>query len=241
MQKLEREIRNLKIYSAALTICFLITLGFVLYGNYIKNPKFQEINVERINIIEKNGDLKMVISNQERQHPGILNGKVIPRKGPRGAGLLFFNHLGDETGGLQYQGNDKHGHYAGLAFDKLNHDQSIALQHIEDKDGNHQVGLRMWERPKNTVWETVDTLKKIKKIKDPNERKNAMQQARKNGLIHATRLFIGKRKNNKVELVMSDSLARPRLILKVDTDGMPSMVFLDSDGKVSHQIPQKGN
>jgi hypothetical protein len=28
----------------------------------------------------------MVISNQERQHPGIVNGKVIPRQGPRPPG-----------------------------------------------------------------------------------------------------------------------------------------------------------
>ena len=236
MQNLEKDIRILKSYSLVLTILFLTMLAYL----FISKPhkKFTEIDVERINIIEKNGDLRMVLSNQERQHPGILNGKVIPRKGPRGAGLLFFNHLGDETGGLQYQGNDKHGHYAGLAFDKLNHDQSIALQHIEDSKGNHQVGLRMWERPNNTVWESIDVSKKIKEIKNPNEREKAYQQARKDGLIHATRLFLGKRKDNSVELVLSDSLARPRIKLKVNTDGTPIMEFLNDEGIVTNTFPE---
>ena len=236
MNNLERDIKILKTYSLVLTILFLAILAYLFINNPSK--RFTEIEVERINIVEKNGDLRMVISNQERQHPGILNGKVIPRKGPRGAGLLFFNHLGDETGGLQYQGDDKQGHYAGLAFDKLNHDQSIALQHIEDTDGNHQVGLRMWERPKNTVWESIDVIKEIKLIKDPSKREKAFQKARQDGLIHATRLFLGKRKDNSVELVLSDSLARPRIKLKVDQSGKPIMEFLDELGIVTNTFPE---
>ena len=55
-----------------------------------KNQKFAEIDVERINIVEKDGKFRMVISNKERQHPGIIDGKTLPREEGRPAGMLFF-------------------------------------------------------------------------------------------------------------------------------------------------------
>ncbi|MBW8879507.1 MAG: hypothetical protein JF614_31625, partial [Acidobacteria bacterium] len=78
--KLEREVRFLKIY-AAMTTLFCAVLFLSAFAVYNKKPKFEEIDVERINIVEKDGKLRMVISNQERQHPGIVNGKVIKRDG----------------------------------------------------------------------------------------------------------------------------------------------------------------
>ena len=89
--KLERDVRFLKIYAAIVTIvCAVLFLSaFTIQG---KKQKFEEIDVERINIVEKDGKLRMVISNEARQHPGIANGKVIERKGPRPPGMIFFNH-----------------------------------------------------------------------------------------------------------------------------------------------------
>ena len=76
--KLEKEVRFLKIYAAVATLLFAILLfsGFVMQS---KN-KFDEIDVERINIVEKDGRLRMVISNEQRQHPGSVDGKPIPER-----------------------------------------------------------------------------------------------------------------------------------------------------------------
>lgn len=66
--KLEKEVRYLKIYALVMTLgcaVFLLT-AFTLQ---IKNQKFEEIDVERINIVEKDGKLKMVISNGARHIP----------------------------------------------------------------------------------------------------------------------------------------------------------------------------
>lgn len=59
-----------------------------------KNQKFEEIDVERINVVEKDGKVKMVISNAARQHPGAVDGKLIPREQGRAAGMIFFNERG---------------------------------------------------------------------------------------------------------------------------------------------------
>src|SRR4030095_5935996 len=92
--KLEKEVRLLKIYATLATIfCAVFLLsGFVIQS---KKQKFEEIDVERINIVEKNGKLDMVISNQERQHPGIVNGKFIERKRPSPPGMIFFHHTAE--------------------------------------------------------------------------------------------------------------------------------------------------
>ena len=52
------------------------------------------------------GDLRMVISNEHRQHPGIMNGEKLPDR-ERSSGIIFFNSSGDECGGLVYDGNEK--------------------------------------------------------------------------------------------------------------------------------------
>ena len=37
-----------------------------------------------------NGTLRMVISNKDRQHPGVMDGRTLNRPRPE-AGLIFFN------------------------------------------------------------------------------------------------------------------------------------------------------
>lgn len=71
---IEKEVRILKFYAIATTIVLVVLL--IATFNLNGNKKFVEIDVERINIIENDGSLKMVISNQERQHPGIANGAI---------------------------------------------------------------------------------------------------------------------------------------------------------------------
>jgi hypothetical protein len=64
----------LKLYSITLTFI----LGLIILSSFQSNnsnQKFDEITVERINIVEPDGKLKMVISNEKRQHPGMVDGK----------------------------------------------------------------------------------------------------------------------------------------------------------------------
>ena len=137
--KLEKEVRFLKIYAAIATLLcatFMFS-GFIMPS---KKQRFEEIDVERINVVEKDGRLKMVVSNAQRQHPGIVDGKTIPREDGRSAGMIFFNDRGDEIGGLTFSGDAKNGQYSSLTFDKFRGDQTIAFQHLENSEGNYFAG-----------------------------------------------------------------------------------------------------
>lgn len=233
MSKLERDIRFLKIY-CVVTSLILAVLGLTGFVSNTK-IKFEEIDVERINIIERNGDIKMVISNKERQHPGIVDGVTFDRERP--PGLLFFNEIGEETGGLIYGGDSRTpGHASSLTFDKLRNDQTLGIRHLEDGDGNYQSALEMWQQPKIGLKKVLEVRKYLKGIEDKEEQKSEIEKALDQGLLPTTRLFLGKRTDNTVELVLSDSRSRPRIKLSIDKNDNPSLIFLDDSGNVAREI-----
>ncbi len=129
--KLEKKVFYLQGYCLIITLIVgsFLVLGFA----QSKKQKFSEIDVERINVVEKDGKLKMVISNKERQHPGSMDGKVFDeRKGRRPAGMIFFSEKGDEIGGLIFDGETGKGQVSSLAFDKFRGDQTVQFIHQEN-------------------------------------------------------------------------------------------------------------
>jgi hypothetical protein len=133
VKKLFGNQRFLAIYSGILTIVFAVT---VLSGLTAQKPapakaNFDEINVQRINIVEPDGTLRMVISDKTR-FPGIISrGKEFPHPNRKTAGMLFFNEEGTENGGLIFGGakqkdgtSSSGGH---LSFDDYDQDQVIAI------------------------------------------------------------------------------------------------------------------
>jgi hypothetical protein len=90
MSKIERDLRFLKIYAGVSTLICAVFFGLVFKSAGAK--KFEEIDVERMNIVEADGKLRMVLSNQSRQHPGAMDGiTYVERRGKRPPGLMFFN------------------------------------------------------------------------------------------------------------------------------------------------------
>lgn len=235
--KLEKEVRYLKIYAIFATL-FCAVFFLSAFALQSKNQKFGEIDVERINIVEKNGKLDMVISNQERQHPGIANGKVIERKSPRPPGIIFFNHLGDEMGGLIFGDNGDIGHFGSLTFDKVRNDQTIGFRYLESDNGTYQSGLEMWQQPNIPSDVMAAKYQTASKITDQSKRKAAIQELIDNNELTTSRLFLGKRRDNSNELIMSDIKGRPRIKLQVAPDGTPKLEFLDEAGRVTHSLPE---
>lgn len=77
--KLHRDVRLLKAYSF-LTTLLLAAIAFSTRRGY-SEPQVFEIDVERINIVQKDGKLKLFISNSERQHPGVVDGVDAKNRG----------------------------------------------------------------------------------------------------------------------------------------------------------------
>ena len=109
MTKLFSHPRFLAIYSGVLTIAFAVVV-LAGFAESRQKQTFDEIDVHRINVVEPDGTLRLVISNKA-DFPGIIiKGKETPHPDRATAGMLFFNDEGTENGGLIFGGSkDKEG------------------------------------------------------------------------------------------------------------------------------------
>src|ERR1700760_2555751 len=126
MTKLFSSSRFLAIYSGVLTIA-LAVIVLAGFAESRQKQAFDEITVHRINVVEPDGTLRLVISNKAA-FPGIIvRGKETPHPDRSTAGMLFFNDEGTENGGLSFGGRkDKEGKsssYGHLSFDQYEHGQ----------------------------------------------------------------------------------------------------------------------
>ena len=235
-QKIEKEVRFLKIYAGVITIlCGVFLLSAFAVS---KNKKFDEIDVERINIVEKNGKLKMVISNKERQHPGSMDGKVYDkRKGERPAGMIFFSEKGDEIGGLIFDGDTGKGQGGSLTFDKFRGDQTIQLTHQEGKDGNYFAGLKINDE-NIPLTERISKIEEIKKLPTKEAQDAAYKEMRNKGEFLVNRLFIGRGRSKSSLIELSDAKGKSRIEISVEANGNPKLNFLDENGKVFYSLPE---
>ncbi len=235
--KIEKEVRFLKVYAVIATISFvaLFVTGFSMQSS---RQKFEEIDVGRINVVEKSGKLDMVISNQERQHPGVSNGKVITRSGPRPPGMIFFDQTGDEMGGLIFGDNGGKGHFGMFTFDKVLNDQAMAFSYLESDNGSYQSGLQLWQPPNISSEEMAAKTAEVRKIADPAQRKAAVDALIDKGQLTVNRMFLGKQRDNSLVLEMDDIKSRPRIRMRVAPDGTPKLEFLDEGGKVVASLPK---
>jgi hypothetical protein len=235
--KLEKEVRFLKVYAAGATVVCMV-LFLTAFAMQNKKQKFEEIDVERINIVEKDGKLKMVISNAQRQHPGIVDGKVIPRETGRPAGMIFFSERGDEIGGLVFSGDTGKEQFGSLTFDKFRGDQTIAFQHLESSNGDYFAGVKFNDENMTTT-ERLAKWDAIKRLPDEAARKAAEKDMDDRGEFLVNRLAIGRGRNKSAFISLSDARGRERMQISVTSDGTPKINFLNEKGKVTYSLPEE--
>jgi hypothetical protein len=231
-----RELRLLRWY-AALNTLIVVVLATAAFRQAAPQ-KFEHITVQRMDIVDADGTLRMVISNKDRMHPGQLDGKVIVRPRPV-AGMLFFNESGDEVGGLTFTGREVNGvrqANAGIMFDQYKQDQTIGFTYSEG-GGRRTAGFQVWDRPDTGLGELIDKLNAANKIEDRAERDKALAAIRAAAPPAPRRVFVGKNGERAATVSLADANGKPRLTLTVDAAGNPRIEFLDEAGKVVSRLP----
>lgn len=226
----------IKIYAITLT---LLVLYAHLSGFSVKHTgqNFKEITVERINIAEPDGSLKMVISNSTRQHPGMINGERLGKR-DRDPGIIFFNEEQDEVGGLLYSGNESEGAAFVLSVDQYKNDRVMQYMHYTNVDGSNRYGLQLWDRDKEFTLPVLDSVMDSLDHEGYNyQQKLTYLKERNNGIpVSAPRLFIGRNYNTEAGLFIQDKFGTDRLRLFVDSTNTPKIEILDKTGKVIKKI-----
>ena len=238
---LEKQVRLLKLYTGTLTVFFVV---FLAAGFQESRQRFREIDVERINIIEPDGKVRMVIANKERQPDPIINGKTFKgaRKGDKSAGIIFFNDEGDECGGLAYSGRAVGGNaQAGgaLLFDQFHQDQTVGIMYSQSGE-RKSAGLHVWDRPQTPADVLVEQMQAITAMPDGPAKQAELQKmkdAQARGELGAHRVFVGKGSNGSAGVTIADRFGKDRIVMVVDEKNSAQLRFLDDSGKVVYSIP----
>lgn len=241
------DLRFLKAYAFA-TSSLLVVLGLAAFRQ-ARRPHFEEIDVERINVVEHDGTLRMTISGHDRLPDPVIGGKTYPLRsggGGRGAGLIFFNDEGNEDGGLLYSGRASASGYeagANLSFDQFNQDETITLSY-GDKNGAREAGLVFADRPNVSIQAFAESAMVYKGLPEGPEKARRLEAFRKDqearGLFGGRpRATIGKGQHKEALVALADPSGHPRIKLMVDSLGVASLQFLDADGRVVDQLPAR--
>ena len=243
--RLHREVRALKVYAVASSaLLVILTLGaFRQQAPQGQKGRFTELDVERINIVEPDGKLRMVLSNRPRSIGPIYKGKPFGYEGGGRPGIIFFNDDGPENGGLTFTGSrgadGKYRASSGFSFDQFNQDQILYFQYA-DENGRRRTGLTIADRADVDIYDMIQEREAIMKLPAGAEREEALKRwaAPRNGVpLMAQRVYVGRDVAKNAVVNLSDPNGRSRLRLMVDSMGVASLEFLDEQGVVTSRLP----
>ncbi|WP_114954296.1 hypothetical protein [Sphingosinicella terrae] len=233
----------LVLYSAVLTVACAVSIASgAVASDGPERTSFTEIDVERINLREADGTLRMVISNTDRT-PGIyIKGVERPHpSGRRTAGMIFLNDEGTENGGLTFGGRTlPDGTVVGsghLSFDQYEQDQVIQLTQNE-QGGRRWAGMVVTDRPDTPL--DFDLAQRITSMPPGAERDAAIQRVMAEGTFGRQRVWVGKTRDRESAVLLSDAMGRPRIRMRVAPDGASAIDFLGEDGAVMRSITPQG-
>jgi len=228
----------LPVYAGVLTAVFALSVitGFTRP----RTASFDEIDVERINVREPDGTLRLVVSSKA-QFPGLyFEGREYEHPNRSTAGLLFFNDEGTESGGLIYGGetapDGSVDAYSHLSFDQYEQDQVLTLS-TADSDSLHKAGISVWDRPDWSTQELMQVLERVKGQPDSVTRAAVGDFFAGRESAHP-RMYIGKSQSGAVSVRLNDPEGRERLILEVAPDGTPALRMLDEEGNETARFPE---
>lgn len=203
-----RDIRLLKIYAICSTIA-LVVLLFTAFQPSEKRQNFEEIDVQRINVVDDKGNKFLVISNKEKFPLPIVNGKEFPRS-INPSGIVFYDEKGNECGGIGVVTLPTARRTA-IIFDYSN-TEAIGFSAYETTTGEYGAGFSIQDRnPLESDIMKVGT-EGTNRISLENDNKNA-------------------------EISLSDIKGNKRIRLRVDSLGTANIQFLNEKGEVTFSLP----
>lgn len=257
MTSIERDVRFLKRYAIVTTTLLAVLSVAAFTRSSGRNAKFDEIDVERINIREPNGNYRMVLSNRPRSIGPIYKNKPFGYEGGGRPGIIFFNDEGTENGGLTFTGSTcangrsvttgracTNGTYRAsthMSFDQFNQDQVVNLDYSDD-NGQKLMGFSINDRAPVDIYDMVAEQKTIMAMTDTVARSAALAKfmAPRNGVpLNVRRMFIGRDPTKAAVLTLADPNGKVRLRLAVDSIGAARIEFLDEAGHVTSSVPEK--
>ncbi len=236
--------RFLVAYSAGVTVALAVVVlcGFSLAAGARKAREFDEITVHRINIVEPDGTVRMVLSNKASAPGAFIKNKEYEHDTRKSAGLLFYDDEGTEDGGLIYgveRGADGKvsGSNVHLSFDKYMQDQMFTVDAGTD-GGKDYSELTMQDRGDYPITDAMEAQHRIEALPE-SERSAAWAKFRAAHPGDAKRVVLGRAEDGSSRLELKDAEGHDRLVLQVTAKGAATVQVLGADGRVVDELPRE--
>lgn len=249
----------MKILKALCVVLILMNITLLIYSLSKEDQNtFEEITVERINVVEEDGTLKLALFNSHRPGGGLDADK---RQGAGTiSGMLFYNEEGHEMGSILFDGKAiEGGQQTGMVmtFDGYRQDQTLVLRHDEKKNDSisyYEDGLLVTSRPdRSNVREEYDfyELKYPERFGDENTprfSKRALDsmelELAKEYKVATRRVYLGHKRGDTGNgwfddsgLFIKNKYGKDMIKIYVDKNNIPRFEVLDTLGKaVKHNL-----
>ena len=231
-------------------IALAVIAGGALAWLAVKPPALPAVlAVERLDIVEPDGQRAFVFANSQRPVAATINGQTLmggQESERRMPSIIFFDGKGDEVGGMLLGNSDGEGGPVAtrhLSFDAFEQDQTVVLAHSQDARGS-TAGLTISDRPSHSMLDTLAMLG-LRPGATRAEFTAAIQAipaderaARRRELFGIERAFFGSERDGAARVELRDGAGRPRIVLEAPKDGAPAIRVLGEDGGVVLSLPE---
>ena len=190
-------------------LCLALAIAWGAQDPAPRVAEFEELTVERLNVVDADGTPQVVIACAERFPLPRLQGKEWPRQIDP-AGIVFYDETGEECGGLASV-SVPGGRAVRLILDVTN-SEGIGLGTFDDAADAWSAGITLADRVRVGQDVLTEGTSGTPRIEIQNERQNA-----------------------SVELL--DTHGRVRIRLRVVAQDRPVLQILDEDGEVAFEAP----
>ena len=238
--RLRREIRFLRCYALGVTV--LGGAVFLVGAVHAARPaEFDRIVAHRIDVVDRNGKLAMILTGHDDFPDPVMNGKTGHRaSGSDENGIVFYNQDGNEQGALIWDGRrGPHGasSHNTLSYDTADSDQLLQIDNGSN-DGKHFAGLYAWDRPVGSIDLGPRMRQELTHARSAAQRLAIRHKYRELGLYGYSRFFAGYDSDDVSQVALADGRGRTRVKLYVTKDGRARLQFLDEKGAVIDEYPK---
>lgn len=211
-------------------------------------PDHDTLTVRRLNVVNEDGSLALVIANAQSL-PGVIRNDAESGNRRGIPGILFYDNNGDEVGGLIYPHRENGGAVdagVSLSFDQTNSGQAINLIHWRSGEFVRS-GLRVTDFATDRTPEQANQNEAVRAALAALQ---AAPEAEQEALYYrylavlgeqgfqAERIYIGSEgaRQRTATIELKDSRSRPRIRLSVDENDQPRIQVLNERGEVVREL-----
>ena len=191
----------------------------------------KHLRVSRLDVVEEDGIPRLTATSRSSSPATVVDGVTIP--GRNRTGLLFFNDIGEECGGLIFGGGNDDSPGASFTFDRIRQDQTLQLIY-QEYDGRYQTALKVNDQPSFGLSSLKESVEAAEAMEDGPAKRAAFAKLDESGA--QSRVFVGRDYDGSAVLRLLDARSRPRLVLSVPAEGEPTIRVLDTEGNVEREL-----